>query len=177
MGHTYLGILWKEHKKLFVLACLFIFGAFLPFITGFEITPFYAWRMYAWPMTARVQYDTYVLHYNGKEYNRPHTFDDYNRMMIMYTMPHYDAIRQSGDTLPFNTKTSYLLLAAFQWNKGDNRLHMTNADLEQYPAWLKRYTARQVNEPVTHIEVSRVSLVYKPDHHVQPVKKEIIVAE
>jgi hypothetical protein len=175
MSNTYLGILWQCNKKIFLIACLFIAGAFLPLWINFEITPFYAWRMYAWPMMAHKEYDTYILRYNGKEYNNPHTAQDYNRMMIMYTMPHYDAIRQTGDTIPFYTKTSYLALAAFKWNPRDNRLHMTTEDLDHYAGWLSRYTAQQTGEPIQSITVDRVSLAYGPDQRVKMVNTVNII--
>lgn len=175
MSRTYLGILWKQHKILFLIACLFIAGAFLPLLINFEITPFYAWRMYAWPMTPHKEYDTYILRYNGKVYNNPYTAQDYRRMMIMYTMPHYDAIRETGDTIPFYTKTSYLALAAFKWNKRDNRLHMTTHDLDQYATWLGRYTAQQTGEPIQDLTVERVSLAYSADNRVKALRTVNII--
>ena len=172
--HTYLGTLWQTNKKLFVLACLFIAGAFLPSVIHFEITPFYDWRMYAWPMQPHSEYETCILYHDGKMYNRPHTWQDYSRMMIMYTMPHYLSIKETGDTLPFNTRTSHMALSAFKWNRRDNILHMTTADLDRYPDWLKKYTGYQLGAPPEEIRMERVKLAYRPDHRVVPVKRDLI---
>lgn len=171
---TYFGLLWQKNKQLFVVACLFAGGLFLPSIVHFEITPFYDWRMYAWPAQAHKEYDAYVLYCDGRLYNEPHTWQDYRRMMIMYTMPHYNAIRETGDTLPFNTKTSRLALAAFRWNHHDNILHMTTADLDRYPDWLKRYAAQQTGQRCQTIEVERVRLTYTTGNRVVPAKTERI---
>ena len=177
MQRTYLGILWKMNKGLFVLACLFIAGLCVPLIIGFEITPFYDWKMYAFRLHPRNEYNTYVLRYNGREYNKPHTVTDYQRMMIMYTMPHYDMIRSTGDTLPFYTKTSYLALAAFRFNRRDTALQVTTADLNRYPKWLKRYTEQQTGERISSIEVDRITLVYRKDSHVTSIRSEKIIAK
>ena len=177
MQHTYFGILWKMNKGLFTLVCLFITGLCLPIIIGFEITPFYDWKMYAFPMQPRGEYNTYVLNYNGKEYNKPHTVTDYRRMMIMYTMPHYDMIRNMGDTLPFYTKTSHVILGAFRYNRRDTNLQMTTADLNRYPEWLKRYTAEQTGEKINHIEVDRITLIYDRDNHVVPLRAEKVISQ
>ena len=174
---TYLGALWRYNKKLFVLACAFIAGAFVPVITGFEITPFFDWRMYAKPVQPHAEYDAWVVYYNGRVYNKPHTWQDYNRMMINYTVPHYDVIKSTGDTIPFYTKTSYVFLAAFRWNKRDDLLNLTTADLARYPAWLKRYLAQQTGETVNRLQVQRVMLAYDNRNHVIPLKAETIIDE
>ena len=149
----------------------------MPTIVHFEVTPLYDWKMYAFPVQPHPEYDAYVLHYNGKVYNKPHTFQDYQRMMINYTLPHYAVMKQTGDTLPFYTRTSYIFLAAFKWNPRDNRLHTTPQDLQQYPLWLKRYVQQQVGEPVHDLSVARISLRYDAENHVQPVATEAIITE
>ena len=166
MHQSYLAILWRSDKKLCWIVGCFVVGLLLPLIIHFEITPFYYWKMYAMPAVPPPHYDTYVLYTDGERYNRPHTWQDYDRMMIMYTLPHYDQIRSSGDTLPFNTRLSRLVLSAFAWNKHDRHLQMTTADLEQYPVWLKRYARQQTGKDIQTITAEKVQLHYTPGYRV-----------
>lgn len=174
---TYLGALLRRDKKLFAVACLFIAGALVPQAVHFEITPFYDWKMYAFPVQPHREYDAYVLYYDGKVFNMPHTWQDYRRMMITYTLPHYAVMKQTGDTLPFYTHTSYAFLAAFRWNRRDNRLHTTPADLDQYPAWLGRYLAQQTGGPIGHFYVQRFGLRYDRHNRILAVPGEIVCAQ
>lgn len=147
----------------------------LPSIIGFEVTPAYNWQMYAKRAIRPEAYPLYILRFNDSlTYNAPHTWADHSRMMLQYTLPHWAAIREGGDTLPFHTKTERLLLPLFRWNARDNHLQMTTEELRRYPEWVQQYLSQQTGEHVENLRLERVWACYDEGNRVRPIAQEIL---
>lgn len=174
LEHTYLGKLWRQKRRLFWLMIFMIAGHLSPIYLNFQfLTPFYLWSMYTMPMPAVDTFQAFTIRYNeGGIIARPHTYRDLGKMMWMYTLPKYNAYLKTGDTLPCNTRSSNLLTGLLGGLPHSQPIHVTNANLQDYPAWLKRYLEQEKGVSIYKLEVLDIKLVYGKDGRPYPVGRQ-----
>lgn len=139
-----------------------------------EITPFYVWAMYSTPIPEDDSFSIYTFEYNdGQVFQEVHTWNDYYEMMFPYTISHYMAIKDNGGEPNRIRMTSAFNQVGIDTSFLDN-IYNTNADIVEYPYWLKRYMQEHLNEQLNSFSVYRKWLQYNEEGRVHVVKNELI---
>lgn len=162
MKDTYLARLKRQNRKLYRAILVFITVSIIlvptrytPFIF-FEITPFYTWGMFSAALdpAAHQNYTFYVLQYDGRTFNLP-TANDHKKIFFGYTMPQYDRMVSNGHTDPANKNYAALVHQLHLPEACVQRLGNDATVAAQYPAWLKRYMAQNLGQPIDTITVTK----------------------
>jgi len=174
---TYLGQLWRQRRRLFWLVLVLMAGHLLPVFLNFQfLTPFYFWGMYTMPATASETYPVFHIRCNeGKVIARAHTYRDLGRMMWIYTLPKYEAYLSTGDTLPVQTVSARLFSSLLSGLPHSQPIQVTHAQVQAYPAWLRRYLEQETGLPVYRLNVQQLSLKYGTDGRPYAVDSQILI--
>ena len=153
---------FKQNKFLFFVFTSFTLLSFYFNYTTVETTPFFGWGMYSAKETVAKSHKIIVVKYNdGKMLQFPHTYEEPKSMMVYFTINYYKNILNNNrkDLLVNNLEQNLYPKYPFIKNFGP-KLVCTEADVEAYLPWLKKYIESISDEPINNIDVYEYDVSY-----------------
>ena len=169
----FLPHLFRHNRPLFWTCVLFIAGSLFSVAFRHQSTPFYLWAMYSTPMPAATEHEFYILNVNGDTQHFTPSCSDYRTYFYINSLPVYSAVAESRLTPP--RFATFSRIATHMGLRPDDFLRRVTPDsaaAKVFPAWLRRYVAARINEPLRQFEVRRIFLRYTSAARVEKVREE-----
>lgn len=172
---TYLGILRERNRSLYVIVLTFMVVTMLVTVSRNEMTPIFVWSMYAGRSPVTDTFATFELQYNDhKVFHAPHTWKDHKRMMFFYSADQYAILHDNGMKDPDEEKVRRIAGKAHIPPPPLHKLFPTRHDMDNYPAWLKRYMQANLGEKIDSLKVYRNWMSYDKDGRVLLRRRELL---
>ena len=161
---------------MFVIFCGFICFSFYFNFKRIETTPFFIWGMYAGKMTPKNQYKIITVAYNdNKVFNRPHTFQEPQSMMIYFTLNHYRKIERNNMKDPMQNILTETVLPHYPFLLPvAERLVSKPEDNARYLQWLKTYLQSIVSDHLNNVTVYERMIHYNINGKVSEDSSKIL---
>jgi hypothetical protein len=165
LSGTWLGKVYLADKLLFGFVFLFFWLSLFSNLIRLQTSPFFIWSMYSMEIHQKEYYHFCEIRYNDNQLvNLRHSWNEPEKTFLTVPLDDYLSIRARDSQDPFEV---YLRSHWLKKHPGFTNLiaplYMTTTQLDQFPAWYKRWLTRLAGEPVSNIYVIDKKLQFKKD--------------
>ena len=178
LSRTFLYKLSKKNKLLFFVSIVYLFICIITILKSFQITPFYNWSMYSGAVAPPKTYGFTEIYCDSVLLHQPHTYNDFSRIMIIYTTNEYLRLIDSN-----NVRSTYDRVNRTLNNLGldgqyvANKLSVSESLVSQYPAWLKRYVKKNLVPNFDSISLYKLTVRYDSVANLRLVDRQLIFTQ
>ena len=164
LGRSWLGRVYRVDKPFFFIVALF-FAATIGFnLLKLQTTPFFVWHMYSEKMPETAIYPYLEITYNhGHVLNLRHTWNEPEKTYLYSPLALYVNDSAGASTDPFKNYLETVWLKKHPRFAGlTHGLTITQAGLDNYPAWLRSYLSTVTGTPIDEITVLQKRASFGP---------------
>lgn len=174
----FLKELSQSNKPLLLVVLGFLSFAAFSAWTKFEGTPVYMWTMFAVPATEHNDYTVTVLYADGQEVGSPLGWQYFSNMVRIHSEAGYLRLKNGTYAAPeFNTIKKAGTRAGLDMDAFTARLQPGAADVDAYPAWLKRYTEHVLGRHIRTLQLRSYIVAYTDAARLKLVSSQILFTE
>ena len=178
-GNNYFVRVYKESKLLFFVVISFALVSIATnFVLRGELTPFYKWDLYANAIPYQDRYSFLEVRYNdNKLLYFPNTWREPEKLFFTNTLDLFIAIKKNTDKDPLDNYYKNTWLPKHPFFKGrfaGFEIFNSITEINQFPAWYKRYLSQHTNETVDSIKVFDKKVRYENNGMVKEISSELI---
>jgi hypothetical protein len=155
LGRSWLRRVYKVNKPLFFIVSIFFAATIASNIIRLQTTPFFVWDMYSRKIPETDAYPYYEIRYNDNRLiNLRHTWNEPEKTFLYGPINLYIADKNDPGSDNFHqylNNTWRRKHPGFAWLTGN--LTLTRAELDAFPAWLKKYVSTVTGQHVDSLVV------------------------